>query len=116
VRAGFATGEQVLAVGAEEPVRFYARPLATEGLWLGHVANPGRMEQKLDEALARARGTWVVLSRAEDLDPEGRFAAALDRRFPDVERWAGEGVRLWHLPGMDRNRSQEAGRHPAATP
>lgn len=33
----------------------------------------------------------------EDLDPPGAFARLLEVRYPDAERFAREGVRVWHL-------------------
>ena len=47
--------------------------------------------------MAGASGAWVILSRSEDLDPADRFARRLDSRYPDAERWALEGVRVWHI-------------------
>lgn len=96
VRAARAPGEQVLAVGAMEPVDFYGRDLPVQHLWLGFAADSTRMEVKLQEALSRANGTWVVLSRGEDLDPAGRFA----RRMQDIAAAPAEqfpGVQVWHV-------------------
>ncbi len=98
VRAHLAPGEQVLAVGSEEPVYWYAKGLPQVGrLWLGYVSQPGRMEAKLDEALAKADGTWIVLSRSEDLDPSDAFVKYLKQKYPHAWRWSGPGVRVWHL-------------------
>ena len=91
-------GEQVLALGAAEPVFYYYRgPLPGDAFWLGYAASPGRLETKLAAALAGTRGAWMVLSRSEDLDPGDAFAGWMDRRFPDAERVRLEGVRVWHL-------------------
>ena len=99
VRAHIAPGEQVLAVGSEEAVYWYAKGLPHVGrLWLGYVSRPGRMSEKLADALAQADGTWVVLSRSEDLDPADEFVTLLKAKYPDAWRWSGPGVRLWHLP------------------
>ncbi|MBI5711334.1 MAG: glycosyltransferase family 39 protein [Candidatus Eisenbacteria bacterium] len=100
-------GEQVLAVGAEDPVSYYYRgPLRVDRLWLGFASRPDRLAEKLDEKLAGARGTWVVLSRPEDLDPRGVFARMLDGGFPDAARHRLEGVRVWHLgPGAALRRA-----------
>jgi hypothetical protein len=96
VRAGLVAGEQVLAVGAVEPIDFYGRGLPVEHLWLGFAADPVKMEQKLEQALARTGGTWVVLSRSEDLDPAGRFAKRMDEiGARDPGRFAG--VQVWHV-------------------
>jgi 4-amino-4-deoxy-L-arabinose transferase-like glycosyltransferase len=96
VRAGIADGEQVLAMGAMEPVDYYGRGLPVEHLWLGYAADSTRMEQKLAEKLSRASGTWVVLSRSEDLDPAGRFTRRMERTADPVP---GEfsGVQVWHI-------------------
>ena len=99
VRAGFAPGEQVLAVGSPDPVEYYARGLPVSRWWLGLVDRPARMQETLDAAFARARGTWVVLSRSEDLDPNGRLARWLDARVPPAGRVARPGVRVWHVTG-----------------
>lgn len=108
VRAGIVPGEQVLALGAMEPVDYYGRGLPVQHLWLGYAADSTRMEQKLAEQLERATGTWVVLSRSEELDPAGRFA----RRMQDIAtRVPGTfpGVRVWHV-----TRPPSPGPHPAA--
>jgi hypothetical protein len=98
VRERGRSGERLLAVNAEEPMRYYYRgPLAQDRLWLGFVQEPARLERKLEEALGEGRGAWVVLSRPEDLDPSGVFARTMDRRYPDAERFALEGVRVWHI-------------------
>jgi len=96
VRASFAPGEQVLAVGAMEPVDFYGRGLPVEHLWLGFAADSTRMERELDAVLSRASGTWVVLSREEDLDPAGRFSQRLDRIATGAPA-QHPGVRVWHV-------------------
>ena len=91
-------GEKVLAVGAREPIYYYYRgPLPVDPLWLGYVDQPRRLEQELDDKLAGARGTWVVLSRPEDLDPGGRFARTVEARYPRAEGFRFTGVRVWHL-------------------
>lgn len=96
VRGALTPGEQVLAVGAMEPVDFYGRGLPVEHLWLGFAADSSRMDRELAAVLARASGTWVVLSRGEDLDPAGRF----ERRMDQIAPGAGArypGVRVWHV-------------------
>ncbi len=103
VRARIAPGEQVLAVGAMEPVDYYGRGLPVRHLWLGFAADSTRLERNLEEALSGASGTWVVLSRSEDLDPRGRFARRMDRTAPET-REEFPGVRIWHLtPAADRD-------------
>ncbi|HEY2956414.1 MAG TPA: glycosyltransferase family 39 protein [Candidatus Eisenbacteria bacterium] len=98
IRARGEAGEKLIAVNSEDPMYYYYRgPLPHDRLWLGFVDRPQRLEQKLGEALQGARGAWVVLSRPEDLDPRGVFARTLDLRFPDAERFAFEGVRVWHI-------------------
>lgn len=97
VRAGFTPGERVLAVGAPEPVEWYGRGLPVARWWLGFAADPARLEHTFADSLAGWRGTWVVASREEDLDPAGRFAAWLDRRVPESARWQHAGVRVWHV-------------------
>lgn len=99
VRAGFRPGEQVLAVGSEEPVLFYARGLSAQRWWIGHVDRPIRWRETWTEATSQASGTWVVLSRSEDLDPQDRFATWLDQHYPQAPRWQMPGVRVWHIPG-----------------
>jgi hypothetical protein len=91
-------GEKLLAVGTEEPIYYYYRgPLPVDRLWLGYVADPRRLEEELQGRLAGARGTWVVLSRPEDLDPAGVFARTLAARHPEAEDFRFVGVRVWHL-------------------
>ena len=96
VRTALAPGEQVLAVGAMEPVDFYGRGLPVEHLWLGFEADSTRMERELDAVLSRAGGTWVVLSREEDLDPAGRFARRMERIATGAPA-QHPGVRVWHV-------------------
>lgn len=97
VRAGLAPGEQVVAVGSEEPVVYYGRGLSVHRWWLGHVDRPERMESTWRETLARATGSWVVLSRSEDLDPDGRFAKWLESQYPAATAQQFTGVTLWHI-------------------
>lgn len=101
VRSGLAPGERVLAVGAPEPVEWYGRGLPVARWWLGFAARGERMQQTLTDSLASHPGTWVVLSRAEDDDPEGRCARWLDARTPDSRRWATAGVQVWHVTRDD---------------
>jgi 4-amino-4-deoxy-L-arabinose transferase-like glycosyltransferase len=96
VREEIAPGERVLAVGAPEPVEWYGRGLQVARWWAGFSANPERMVATLSDSLAVAAGTWVVGSRTEDLDPEGRFARWLDTRVPAEDRWSKHGVSVWH--------------------
>lgn len=101
VRRGFSQGEQVVAVGSEEPVLYYGRGLPVTRWWLGHVARPDRMQETWRETLARARGSWVVLSRSEDLDPDGRFARWMEEQHPEAPPQRLAGVTLWHLTDRD---------------
>ena len=64
--------------------------------WLGFAADPARMASRF-EAMKGGAGTWVVSARSEDLDPHGAFARYLDDTYPDAQRFAFPGVRLWHL-------------------
>lgn len=98
VRANWRAGDRVLAVGADEPVLFYGRGLDVRRFWLGHVGRPDHGAAKLEEAMAGSGGTFVVLSRPEDLDPAGVFARGLDTTYPDAKRFTGAGVRAWELP------------------
>jgi len=98
VRAHATAGEQVLAVGADEPVFYYYRgPLPVGRFWLGYAADPARLAVKLDAAVAGATSTWIVSSRPEDLDPAGNFARMLDARTRSAERWQFTGVRVWRV-------------------
>jgi len=91
-------GEKLLAVGAQEPVYYYYRgPLPVDQLWLGYVDRPERLRQELEGKLAGARGTWIVLSRPEDLDPRDVLARSLDARVPAAETYRFHGVRVWHV-------------------
>lgn len=102
VRAEGRPDETILAAGSVDPVEWYARGVApVERWWLGWASDSTRMRTKLDEALAQKAGAWVILSRAEDLDPGDRFATMLDRRFPHARRWTRPGVRIWHIRRLD---------------
>ncbi len=96
VRAGFQSGERVLAVGAPEPVEWYGRGLPVARWWLGFAADPERMAGRLEDSLGVAPGTWIVSSRSEDLDPGGRLARWLDARVRPDARWEAGGVKVWH--------------------
>ena len=109
VRAGMLPGERVLAVGAPEPVEWYGRGLPVARWWLGFAAVPERMASRLEDSLAVAPGTWIVCSRPEDDDPEGRFARWLDERVAPADRLSTSGVRVWHW-------RRDAGRASAADP
>lgn len=87
--------ERVLAVGAEDPVfHYYRGPAPLDRLWLGFVQRPARLQEKWDEARSGVAGVWVVLSRPEDLDPEGRFTTFMESETPESYRL--EGIRIWH--------------------
>jgi 4-amino-4-deoxy-L-arabinose transferase-like glycosyltransferase len=113
VRAGIGPGEQVLAMGSEDPVQFYGRGLHVDRVWLGHVSQSGVMPVKFAAALSRANGSWVVLSRAEDLDPGDRFARWLEQTYPQAGRWSRPGVRVWHITAGART---TADRTPPSVP
>ncbi len=100
VAAGSAPGDRIVAAGADDVLIYYYRgPLSVERYWLGWSRDPARMEAKLEEARAGARFLWVVWSRGEDLDPEGRFLALLRSKYPEADTFASEGVKVWRLPG-----------------
>jgi len=87
--------EKVLAVGAEDPVFLYYRgPAPLDRLWLGFVQRPARLREKWDQARAGTAGVWVMLSRPEDLDPDGRFTTFMESETP--ESYQLEGIRIWH--------------------
>ncbi|MBI1798805.1 MAG: glycosyltransferase family 39 protein [Candidatus Eisenbacteria bacterium] len=98
VAARAVAGEKVLAVNSIDPMIYYYRgPLPLVPFWLGFASDPPRLDPRLDQAMSGASGVWVVLSRPEDLDPAGRFARRMDSRYPGAERFAFEGVRVWHV-------------------
>ncbi len=91
-------GERIVAVNTQELLFYYYRgPVPIAPYWLGWASDPGLRALRLDEARAGVSAAWVVLSRAEDLDPAGAFARDLHERFPDAERFGFEGVRVWHI-------------------
>ena len=99
VRERGVPGEILLAVNSEDPMSYYYRgPLPQKPMWLGFAARPqAQLEGKIEQALEGVPGAWVVLSRPEDLDPGDRFARTLEERYPAAERWALNGVRVWHI-------------------
>ena len=98
IRAQAQPGEQVLAVYSQEPMEYYMRgALPIRPLWLGLVAEPARLDSTLDAVLAGVAGTWVVLSREQDLDPDGVFARRLESRYPQAARFETNGVKIWRL-------------------
>ncbi|MEO5616981.1 MAG: glycosyltransferase family 39 protein [Candidatus Eisenbacteria bacterium] len=100
VKARAGPGDRIIAAGADDVLIYYYRgPLRVERYWLGWAANPDRMALKLEAARAGARNLWVVWSRGEDLDPEGRFLRHLQTRYPAAETFETEGVKVWRLPG-----------------
>jgi hypothetical protein len=98
-----AAGEVVVAANTLVPLAYYYADgsMKVEPLWLGWATRPGRLEGAWAPKVSGAAGAWVVLSRAEDLDPGGAFARFLDDRYPAAERFEFEGVRVWHLHGSD---------------
>ena len=92
-------GQKVVSVNTGELLLYYYRgPLTVEPFWLGVAADPERMAARFED-LARSRnGTWVVLTRAEDLDPAGRFVRYLETRYPGAPRHEFNGVTVWRLP------------------
>jgi uncharacterized membrane protein len=102
IRAHARPGEKILAAGADDVLFYYYRgSLPVERYWLGWAADSTRMRARLDAARAGTRGVWVVWSRGEDLDRRGAFLHELETRFPRAETWRTEGVRVWHLPGVE---------------
>jgi len=93
-------GDRILAAGADDVLIYYYRgPLKVGRYWLGWAAAPEKMASHLDAARAGARHVWVIWSRGEDLDPQGRFLRYLQSTYPDADRFEAEGVRVWRLPG-----------------
>lgn len=91
-------GERVIAANTESVLSYYYRgPMRVEPFWLGFAGNPARLEAELSESVAGTSGAWVVMSRAEDLDPTGAFARALEARYPGAEAFPFEGVKVWHV-------------------
>jgi len=98
IRAHGAPGEVVVAANAEVILDYYYRgPLPVRFLPLGLVADPAALDRRLDALTADANGVWVVLSRPEDLDPQGRFGPHLAARYPGDGRTDFEGVEVWHV-------------------
>jgi hypothetical protein len=73
------------------------------------------MRRRFEAAVSRANGTWVVLSRGEDLDPGDVFARWLSSRYPLAVRSTYTGVRMWHIKPSDGGESPAADRTPAST-
>lgn len=100
MKARLRPGDRILAAGADEVIIYYYRgPLNIGRFWLGWTATPGKMVARLDDARRGADAVWVVWSRGEDLDPEGRFLGYLRKDFPAADHFATEGVEIWRLPG-----------------
>lgn len=91
-------GERIVAVNTLPLLFYYYRgPVPVVPYWLGWASDPVVRARRLDESLAGVSSAWVVLSRAEDLDPSGEFARHLEQQFPNAERFQFDGVRVWHL-------------------
>ena len=98
VRSRAVAGERALGVNCADLLEYYSpAPAVLDTFWLGYAVDSLKLEEKLGAAMARAPGVWVVLSRSEDLDPAGRFARRMDAKYPDAERYAFTGVRVWHV-------------------
>ena len=98
-------GDRILAAGADDVIIYYYRgPLKIGRFWLGWAATPGKMAARLDEARRGADAVWIVWSRGEDLDPEGRFLGYLRTAFPAADHLSTEGVEVWRLPGTTGER------------
>jgi hypothetical protein len=90
-------GDVVIAASTSDMLFYYYRgPLPVRHYWLGYVSDPARMAARF-EALKGERGTWVVSARPEDLDPSGAFARYLNDTYPEADRYAFPGVRLWRI-------------------
>ena len=100
MKARLRPGDRILAAGADDVIIYYYRgPLKIGRFWLGWAANPGKMAARLEEARRGADAVWIVWSRGEDLDPEGRFLGYLRTAFPAADHFSTEGVEIWRLPG-----------------
>ncbi len=98
LRARASADERIISINTEDPLAYYYRgPLPAAAVWLGLIGHPERLDRMMGEAMEGAGGVWVVASRTEDLDPSGAFARRFDTLYPDAERFALNGVRLWHL-------------------
>jgi 4-amino-4-deoxy-L-arabinose transferase-like glycosyltransferase len=94
-------GERVLAVNTMDLMLYYYRGAAPlDTFWIGFAPDSIKLAHQFDLALAGAPSAWVVLTRPEDLDPEGRFARLVDRRTAPADRMRFEGVQVWHVPGL----------------
>jgi len=90
--------DKVLAVNTIDLMTYYYHGRAPlEHFWLGFAADSANLERQFDRAAGDAPAVWAVLSRAEDLDPTGRFARLMDRRTSAADRMEFEGVRVWHV-------------------
>ena len=100
MKARLGPRDRIVAAGADEVIIYYYRgPLTIGRFWLGWAATPGKMAARLDDARRGADAVWVVWSRGEDLDPEGRFLGSLRKDFPAADHLSTEGVEIWRLPG-----------------
>ena len=103
IRAEARPGERLVVAGADHPVHYYNRGfLPMETLWLGFARDPARLDRELDRA-AGDGGAWIVVSRSEDEDPEGRFLGHLTDRYPAAERFQTEGVNVVRIPASAGN-------------
>lgn len=104
VRDRSGPGDRIFVAGADDVLIYYYRgPLPIERYWLGWAANPERMAEKLEAARAGARNLWLVWSRGEDLDREGRFLRHMKSAYPRAQAFETEGVRVWRLAGTAAN-------------
>ncbi len=99
--ARIAPGDSLVLAGGCSPLDYYRRILpagAPRGrtFWLGY-ADDGRMAEKFAPLVHRSGGaTWIVVSRPEDLDREGRFEPWLLTTYrPEVQRFTG--LRLYRI-------------------
>src|SRR5262249_28876873 len=93
-------GDRIFAAGADDVLIYYYRgPLPVERFWLGWAARPDRMAVELERGRVGARHLWVVWSRGEDLDPQGRLIEYIRATYPGAESFETEGVRVWRIPG-----------------
>ena len=94
--------ERVMAVNTMDLLLYYYRGAAPlDTFWIGYP-DSSTLEREFDRTLSKAPSSWVVLSRPEDLDPEGRFARLVDRRTAPGDRARFEGVQVWHVSGKAR--------------
>jgi 4-amino-4-deoxy-L-arabinose transferase-like glycosyltransferase len=97
VRSRIGSEDRLVVAGNHPPLDYYWRDggPAVVNYWLGYVQDE-RMAPRFESLMSQRGATWVFVSRAQDLDPGGRFERWLVERYrPATDSFPG--VRVYRI-------------------